>query len=181
MQRFNVVYKKLYKKDIMEINKALERLEWRFKSSWKVNENDIEAFNAILKFKEQTESINLSQNDNYAKMFIHQLILLSRTGLYSGERCLEVINEILNKSVYDWSMILREEIPMIRFNGVSNEKYNITPQDILKRGEVLKRNEKIVSECSDELIKELKYEISKDDIIKFVKIEVTKSLNRFEK
>ena len=182
MQRFNVVYEKLYKNQIMNIDKALERLEWRFKSSWKVNENDIEAFNAILKFKEQSESKNLLENENFAKLWIHQLILLSETEMYTGERSMQVIDEILNRSVFDWCLILQTKLGLMRFNSISNGNVSNEKDDALKHPENNKQETKeLIGEKSKEMHEALLHQPKQEDIIKFVNIEITKAINKFEK
>ena len=109
----------------MNINKALEHLEWKFKNSWRPTKTDVEAYNSIVEYKELQESRNLSQNENLAKLWIHQMILLSNTDSYSGTRCIEVIDEILTKSVYDWC--LRNE------RAVADDEFQSSRKDTRKR------------------------------------------------
>ena len=142
----------------MNINKALEHLEWKFKNSWRPTKTDVEAYNSIVEYKELQESRNLSQNENLAKLWIHQMILLSNTDSYSGTRCIEVIDEILTKSVYDWCLEMKEQLPMMNFRAA----------------------EKIHAD-DEVLLKALKYTISEANIIKFVEGEVTRIINKFEK
>jgi hypothetical protein len=142
----------------MNINKALEHLEWKFKHSWRPTKTDVEAYNSIVEYKELQESRNLSQNENLAKLWIHQMILLSNTDSYSGTRCIEVIDEILTKSVYDWSLEMKEQLPMMNFRAA----------------------EKIHAD-DEVLLKALKYTITEANIIKFVEGEVTRIINKFEK
>ena len=142
----------------MNINKALEHFEWKFKHSWRPTATDIEAYNAILDYKAKQESYNLSQNENLAKLWIHQMILLSNTDSYSGTRCIEVVDEILTKSVYEWCLELKEQLPMMNFRALQK-----------KLG------------TDDELKKALIYEISEANIIKFVEAEITRIIDKYEK
>ena len=165
---------------IMDIEKAIDHFTWKFKNSWKPTKKDIEAFNAILDFKEHTESVNLQKNDSLAKLWIHQLILFARSGSYDGERCIQVLDGILERSVYDWCMVLKKEIPMMRFNSVGSVKYPLEPMDYFNITKLDERNEKIVKEFETELTEAMKYEISEEDIIKFVKRQITRVLNIYE-
>ena len=142
----------------MNINKALEHFEWKFKNSWKPTQKDVEAYNSILEYKAQQESYNLSRNENLAKLWIHQMILLSNTDAYTGERCIQVIDEILSKSVYQWCLEMKEQLPMMQFRAL----------------------EKLGS-SDEELKKTLAFTISEENIIKFVEKEITRFINKFEK
>ena len=142
----------------MNITKALEHFQYKFKNNWKPTQRDIEAYNAIVDFKQLQESETMFKNELFAKMFIHQLILLSNCNSYSGERSLQVIEEILSKSVYEWCKSLKEEIPMMRF-----------------------RHAVIMGENDEKLLNEFKYTISEENIIKFVEKEVTRLINKYEK
>jgi hypothetical protein len=161
----------------MKVEKALEHLKWKYNNHWNPNSKDIEAFNSIIKFKELQEQKNLTQNEPLAKFWIHQMILLSRTKLYDGARSIQVINEILSKSVYEWCLILKEEIPMMRFNRVGLDKYPLDDKDDLNVSKIQNRNKNIINEFETELTKELKYEISDENIIKFVQKEINKITN----
>lgn len=166
----------------MNINKAIEHLEWRFtKSGLKPTKRDIEAYNSIIEYKDIQETKNLSQNESLAKLWMHQLILLSRTNMYNGERCIQVIDEILNKSVYDWCLILKSEIPMMRFNSIGMGKYQIDTETVLNRSKLNSINKKIISEFETELTKALKHEPNEENIIKFVKKEIDRIIVKYEK
>ena len=141
----------------MNINRALEHFKWKFENKWKPTEKDIEAYNSILKYKEHNESYNLCQNELLAKLWIHQLILLSNTQMYDGEQCIRTIDEILEKSVYHWCLELKDKLPIMRFNAIS------------KTG------------TDEELIKVLQFTISEEDTIKFVEKHITRIINKYEK
>lgn len=165
----------------MYINKAIEHFNWRFKNSWKPTQRDIEAYNSILEYKELQETKNLSQNELFAKLWIHQLILLSRSNMYNGERSIQVIDEILKKSVYEWCLILKNEIPMMRFNVVGMGKYQIDTETVLNRSKMDLINKEIIENYETELTEALKYDISEENIINFVKSQITRCINIFEK
>ena len=142
----------------MRIDKALVHFEWKFNNNWKPTPKDIEAFNAILDYREKVESINLQQNNNFAKLWIHQLILLSNSEMYTGERCIQVIDEILSKSVYDWCLELQQQLSIMRFNALSKE-----------------------GASDEELTEALAWKPTEDYVIKFVNKNITRNILQFEK
>ena len=142
----------------MRIDKALEHFKWKFENKWKPTEKDVEAFKAIIEYKEKQESINLQQNNNFAKLWIHQLILLSNSEMYTGERCIQVIDEILSKSVYDWCLELQQQLSIMRFNALSKE-----------------------GASDEELTEALTFKIKEEDVIKFVNKNITRNILQFEK
>ena len=142
----------------MRIDKALENFKWKFENKWKPTEKDVEAFKAIIEYKEKQESINLQQNNNFAKLWIHQLILLSNSEMYTGERCIQVIDEILSKSVYDWCLELQQQLSIMRFNALSKE-----------------------GASDEELTEALAWKPTEDYVIKFVNKNITRNILQFEK
>ena len=142
----------------MNINKALEHFEWKLKNSWKPTKKDIEAYNSIVDYKHNQEGVNLSRNESLAKLWIHQMILLSNTDSYTGERCVQVIDEILSKSTYEWCLEMRNQLPMMNFRAL--EKNGATDEELKKA---------LISKPSEE------------NIIKFVNKEITRIINKFEK
>jgi hypothetical protein len=123
----------------------------------------------------------MSENESLAKLWIHQMILLARTKMYSGERCIQVIDEILDKSVYDWCVILQEEIPMIKFNSVGNIKYQLTEESVLNRTKLRERDKNIIDNNSKELVEALTYKIELDKVIKLVERQLNRIINEKEK
>lgn len=162
----------------MKIQRALDHFKWKFQNKWKPTPTDVEAYNAIIEYVEFQNSVNLTQNESLAKLWIEKMILLSSSNMYSGERCIQVIDEILEKSVHDWCMILKEQIPMMRFNSVASDKYPLKEEDVRDISKIMDRNRKIVSEFEDELSNSLKYEISEKNIIKFVEKQISRILNK---
>ena len=142
----------------MNIEKALEHFEWKFKNTWKPTKRDVEAYNSIVEWKELQEGYNLSQNESLAKLWIHQMMLLSQTDSYTGERCVQVIDEILDKSVYHWCLELKKQLPVMKFNALTKQ-----------------------GASDEELTEALKFEITEENIIKFVQKEITRVLNKYEK
>lgn len=165
----------------MNINKALEHFQYKFKNNWKPTQKDIEAYNAIVEYRELQDSLNMSKNESLAKLWIHQIILLARTNMYNGERCIQVIDEILSKSTYEWALILKEEIPMMRFNNVGLHKYREEKKNVYNRSQIIEINNKIIEEFETELTKTLITPISEENIIKFIEQNITRIINKFEK
>lgn len=165
----------------MNINKALEHFNYKFKNTWKPTQRDVEAFNTIIDYKELQETQAMQENELLAKLWIHQMILLTRTNMYNGERCIQVIDEILSKSVYEWCLILKSEIPLMRFNNIGVDKYQLYKENILDLTKLSEINEKIINEFETELTKALKSEISEENIIKFVSQNINRIINKYEK
>ena len=139
----------------MDTNKALEHFKWKFENTWKPTEKDIEAFKSIIDYKKKQESYNLQQNESLAKLWIHQLILLSNTNAYSADRCIQIIDEILSKTTYEWCLKLKEELPMMRVRK--------------KFGDY---------KTQEDMFVDFNYEISEDN---FVEKEINRIINKFEK
>lgn len=175
----------------MKIDKALSHFDYKLverdskgkalklKKNFTPTENDIKAFNAILQYKETMERQVVMENESFAKLYIHQLMLLNTSYLYPAERSIQVIDEILDKSVYEWCLALKEQIPMMRFNSIGLSKYPIG--DIHNVTKQQERNKKILEEFETELTEALKYTISEDSIIKFVNEQITRVINKYEK
>jgi hypothetical protein len=165
----------------MRIDKALEHQKWRLENSKNRTSKDIEAFNSILDWKELQQQQTLQRNESLAKLWIHQLMLLNNTEMYTGQRAIGVIDEILSKSVYEWCLSLKDNIPMMRFNGVLSEP---NYKEGLRHGNITKMREsaiKTIEERHKELNEALVYEISEENIIKFVEKEINRVINTFEK
>lgn len=168
----------------MNIEKALQHLEWKFRNTWKPTVKDIDAFNSVIQWKELQEQRTLNRNESLAKLWIEKMLLLNRTNMYSGERSIQVIDEILSKSVYECCLVLKNEIPMMRFNSVLSKygaEYYNNNLDALNRTTREEANSKVIAEHETELTEALKYEISEDNIIKFVQKEINRIINKFEK
>ena len=163
----------------MNIDKAIEHFKWKLQNHWTPTETDLEAYNSILDYKELQESANMSANESLAKLWVHQLMLLSNTNLYNGERSIQVIDEILEQPLYDWCVKLKNQLPMMRFNAVALEKHPLGSFNSLTAQ--LERNNKIVEEFETELTEALKYEPKEEDTIKFVQSQITRVINKFEK
>lgn len=165
----------------MNIEKALEHFEWKFKNHWRPTEKDIEAFNSIIEYKEIQQSKNMFENENLAKLWIHQLMLLNKTKMYSAERSIQVIDEILDKSVYEWCIILKENINLMRFNTLLKEIDSDVSNKKDSSLEVFKTIDNIRDEKQKEMIKALYSEVSEENIIKFVEKHINRIINKYEK
>lgn len=161
----------------MNIDKALSHFKWKLENSWKPTTKDIEAYNALIDFKETQEDIKFWQNESLAKLWIHQLLLLSNTKNYNGERCIQIIDEILNRGLYEWCILLKNEIPLMRFKSIGLEKYPLG--DVYNITQQQKRREILLLEYENELKESLSFEISDENIIKFVKNHINRILNEY--
>jgi hypothetical protein len=165
----------------MNIEKALEHFKWKFDNVQKPSTKDIKAFNSILEWKETQESINLQRNESLAKLWIHQLILLNESNLYSAERAIQVIDEILNKSVYDWTIILKDKISIMRFNAILLEKGMKPLANDLNLTKARLSVLETLSNHKEELEKEFTSEITEENTIKFVEKQINRIITKYEK
>ncbi len=163
----------------MNIDKAIDHFKYKFSKSWKPTPSDIEALNSIMDYKERQEDINLQQNESLAKMWIRTFITLCQTKLYNAEGAINEIDADLNKSVYEWCLILKTEIPMLRFNSIGHKKYPAPDYyDIDKRNE---NNANIIDEFENELTEALLHKPKEQDVIRFVSNHINRIINKFEK
>lgn len=164
----------------MNIQKALEHFEWKFRNVWKASQKDVEAFNTIIDFIDLQNTYNMSHNESLAKLWIHQLMLLNKTEMYSAERAIQVIDEILEKPVYDWCKALHKQIGLMQLNVKLGDEY----RDALKEGNVTKLDElskNLVEENPEEVLQFLKNDVKEENIIKFVEKNITRIIHDFEK
>lgn len=161
----------------MNIEQAINHFEYKLKNHWKPTKKDVEAYNSLIDYKEQQESASLSENEALAKLFIHQFILLCQTKIMTSEMALKSINDILSKSVYEWCLILKEEIPMLRFNSIGVHKYPLDEKDFYNVTKMQERNKLIINEFETELTEALRLDVEIDDVVKFVE----KNINRIIK
>ena len=157
----------------MNINKALEHYQWKFKNHWKPTAKDIEALNSIIDYKKTQESINLSQNESLAKLWIHQFLLFAWTNRGDAEASIDHLDNILSDSVYDWVKVLQKDIPMLKvalndFKEHVKEAY--TKQEIEDRNKYYAKIHKDIMNIPKE-----------EDMIKFVNNHINRVINKFEK
>ena len=132
----------------MNINKALEHFKYKWDKKILIpTEKDIEAYNAIIEYREKQDIINLQQNNNLAKLWIHQMILLSNTDMYDGKRCIQVIDEILDKSVYEWCLEMKEQLPMMNFRAA--EKRYAGDEELMKAFTFIPKEDDIIKFTAD--------------------------------
>jgi hypothetical protein len=158
----------------MNIDKALSHFQWKLKNKWKPTELDVEAYNSILKFKRYHEQQTLQNNTLLAKLWIEKLILLNETKMYSAERSIQVIDEILQESVYSWCVKLHSKLSQMRLNTFLRDKYNDDDLSSLNTTKMAKTNIEIVDKYEKEIMDLLKDNIKEEDIIRFVEKHITR-------
>lgn len=166
----------------MNIDKALNHFEWKFKNHWKPTEKDVEAINSIIEYREHQDSVNLQKNESLAKLWIDKLMTLNDTNMYSAERAIQVIDEVLDNSVYHQCKKLHKNIGNMQINVLLKEELGYL--EALKSGNITKLdeiNEKIVKEQPEKLLKFLKNDVKEDNIIKFVEKHITRIIKKYEK
>ena len=169
----------------MNIDKAFSHIEWRFKNNISATAKDKASFEALKQWRETQEQKSLYENESLAKLWIEKMILLSRTNLYSGKRSIEIIHEILNRSVYDWCVVMQNEVPMMRFNSILIESgMNIPNENEKPLKHPLndkEQTDKIVFDNADKLTDALNSEITIEEITALVASEINFIINTFDK
>jgi hypothetical protein len=158
----------------MNIDRAISHFEYKLKNTWKPTKSDIEAYNAIIEYKEKQEDINLEQNENLAKLWVHTLMMLNVTNLYTAEQCIVEIDKILEPTVYDWCLLLQEKLPIMKFSAIGNVEFPLTPIEQMSASIVMKNNKKIVDKYPDELMEALLSKPKIENVIRFVSNHVTR-------
>jgi hypothetical protein len=158
----------------MNIDKAIDHFKYKFSKSWKPTPSDIDALNSIMDYKEKQEDINLEQNENLAKLWVHTLMMLNVTNLYTAEQCIVEIDNILDTSVYDWCLLLQEKLPIMKFSAIGNAEFPLTPIEQMSASIVMDNNKKIVDKYPDELMDALLSKPKIENVIRFVSNHVTR-------
>lgn len=162
----------------MKIEQAIKHFHYKLSNHWKPSEADIKAFDTIKDYVIDTNKRQLKDNDLFAKLFIERFILLCRTKCYTSAQAINVIDECLQKSVYDWCMILKDEIPMLRFNSIGAHKYPLKDEDIYNFTKTKERNRKIVAEFETELTEAFLEDYNEDKTITFIENTINKLINK---
>jgi hypothetical protein len=169
----------------MNIERAISHFEFRLvekdskgkiklKGNLKPNLNDLKAYNAIIEYKEKQEDINLEQNENLAKLWVHTLMTLNVTNLYSAEQCIVEIDKILEPTVYDWCLLLQEKLPIMKFSAIGQAEFPLTPIEQMSASMVMDNNKKIVDKYPNELMDALLSKPKIENVVRFVKNHVTR-------
>lgn len=165
------------------INQALKDLKWSLENKWsdKVSKRDIETFNSILSYVDMQNSIKMNKNESLAKLWIHQIMLLNNTMSYSAERSIQVIDEILDKSVYEWCLKMHSQANIMAFNSVLGKDNTNTLEYILKPLDMRKIDSNKLSKKEKECWEALTKEIKEENIIKFVEKEINRIIDKYER
>ncbi|MCP4055680.1 MAG: hypothetical protein GY739_22090, partial [Mesoflavibacter sp.] len=94
----------------MNINKAIQRLEWRLKKGWIANQQDLDAYNSIIDFRDTQFSINLTENEPLSKLFIVYFIMLCKRHNLTSKEALNSIDDILKQDLHTWIKVLQNQI-----------------------------------------------------------------------
>lgn len=158
----------------MDINKALEHFAWKFENHWKATQKDLDAFNAIIDYKDLNETTNMNSNESLAKLWINTFIMLSLHSKNNSKDSIRQIDEMLSKSVYEWCEILNKDIPHIKLNLLNKNDY------IYNATKRLEQDKQMIKENPEAIINALE-PVKIEDTIKFVETQITSIINKFEK
>ena len=119
----------------MILEKGVNRLRWRFSSntSFKPNQNDIEALNSVLEWIGSQKKINVLNQDLFAKLYIYELIRFLRqydTTIFN-DIVQKELSQVLDKPLshfYDtfYEDLVHNQLSKIELKkGLSDEDFKI--------------------------------------------------------
>ena len=119
----------------MILEKGVNRLRWRFSSntSFKPNQNDIEALNSVLGWIGSQKKINVLNQDLFAKLYIYELIRFLRqydTTIFN-DIVQKELSQVLDKPLshfYDtfYEDLVHNQLSKIELKkGLSDEDFKI--------------------------------------------------------
>ena len=120
------------------------------------------------------------ENELFAKLFIEKFIMLAETNHMTAKACLDEIERILSISTYEMVLILKDKVPMMKFNAIGQDTYPLKDADIFNLTMISERNNKIVAQYTKELIECLKTPYNEDEAIAFVTSQVHRLIKKFK-
>ena len=105
----------------MNIDKALAHFG-RNKNNWKPNLKDMKPITQLLITKNSRNKKALSENESLGKTLDPPIDTFKRNRNVFAERAIQVIDEILSKSVYDWTKKMHEQANIMRFKTLLDDK-----------------------------------------------------------
>lgn len=164
----------------MTIEKAFQRLSWRFSSGqFTPNQNDVDALKFLAEWVNREKESELQQHSIFAKMYVYSFI--HELAFYKDlEFAQKKLHEILNQPLRD-----RYDEFTQRLNALENEKYQksigikqthpalISDDDRAKEMEIIRQNQQDVA----------KYLIgiwSAEKVDQSLNNQITEAINRYK-
>lgn len=101
------------------IEKAVQRIGWRIQEGhFKANENDIDAFNTIVRYVESNQKQLLKDQELFAKLYIHvygQFLIHYNSDVFNQEPKKE-LNKILDKSLSETISVFHSLLNQIKID-----------------------------------------------------------------
>lgn len=111
----------------LNITQAVKHLTWRLhpEQGKKIipNEKDVEAFNLILQTLNSQYEQGLIQDILFAKMLCDKLLMLTIPGDRTMKSAIEVVEEILSRSMDGWSKAFQDNIPLIKLSKAFEDEF----------------------------------------------------------
>lgn len=170
----------------MDIYKALSRIKWRFQQGkeFKPNENDIMAFNEILKYYSETQKQQFEENELFAKLYLYlfqKIIENDKTTVFDNNARNKIAN-ILKKPL---SQIIEELKDSLNYSerycffedvGVDLKKHPL----LSTRAEKEKELDKIINQITAEGLRRIKGDVWDYETVKeAVLSEVNQMINLY--
>lgn len=162
----------------MNIYKAIEHFNWRFRNGIKPTKRDIEAFNSIIEFVDNKGNANLTQNESLCKLFIYVFISKCQYNFLSSENALKSINDILKSDLDYWIDRLHLSLPLMQINALGFKDFN-NDIDLNNLKQLEELNNRIFDKYEEDIIKALKTKTTKEQVIKWLEGKITAILNLY--
>lgn len=95
------------------ITKAVQRIAWRLKEKhWKANENDVEAYNAIVNFVKEQQQKQFENHELFAKLyiFVYMRFIAKMGATVMNVEPRKAVHKILQKPIEHWIEDFKNEM-----------------------------------------------------------------------
>ena len=168
----------------MEVRKALNRIAWRFggngnKNPFPVNENDIEAFNAIAKSFKSYQEQQFQQNQLFAKLYIFVYMrFISKMGAtVMDNEPRKAMHKILEKPIKYWIEQFKDEMnDSDLYTSLKELGIDAKHPAMISNEELTQRNTNISNE-KDNVLKAIKNVWDYETVKECLEIEINNVIN----
>lgn len=133
--------------------KSLNHLKYRFgQDRITINQKDIDAFNEIIGFYQETQSRVLEKQELFLKLFLEMFLQETTIHSLTAQSAVEKLKNVLKNDIEDYYKLVADEIPLLRFQYQLQEK-GITPLYTAENGKIKVNNSEAVLKKNEALIK----------------------------
>jgi len=168
----------------MTPEQALDYLTWESKEAHKnkrLTPKKLEAVNTLIDFYDIQNQKAVTNNELFAKLFIEKFMYICETKHATSEKALFEIERILQMSVYEMVLKLKDKIPFFKFNSIGADTEPLDEAMLTNLTYIRERNNKIIDKHTKELKEALKTSYTEEQAIKFIELQVNRLLTKYNK